>query len=230
MAAHIPGTICVIDDEPSVVRALTGLLRRDGYRVGTASHGQHALTQLQERPYDVSLCDLHMPDLDGPAFYAILARQYPSLRLRVIFLTGDTRGSTHRTFLTQCGRPWLRKPCPIATIQRAIQAVLQDSPHVEDECGCMRVACLACPHSVLTYQRLPSPTAPSGAEGLVCPHRHPNRRVLRMVYFPTMTITSTTDLACPSLHCAIRHGAVQDVPADPEAAAFLGARVSPGCA
>ena len=131
MAAHLPRTILVIDDEPSVVRALAGLLRRDGYLVGTASNGRHALAQLQERPYDVILCDLHMPELDGPAFYAILARQYPALRQRVIFLTGNTGGSAHRTFLTQSGRPWLRKPCPIATIRRAIQDVLQAYPHAE---------------------------------------------------------------------------------------------------
>jgi CheY-like chemotaxis protein len=112
-----------------VIRALTGLLRRDGYRVGTASNGRHALTQLQERPYDVIVCDLHMPVLDGPAFYAILACQYPALRQRVIFLTGDTGGATTRTFLTQCSRPWLRKPCPIATIRQAIQHVLQAFPH-----------------------------------------------------------------------------------------------------
>ena len=131
MAAHLPGTILVIDDEPSMVRALAGLLRRDGYLVSTASNGRHALAQLQERPYDVILCDLHMPDLDGPAFYTILARQYPALRQRVIFLTGNTGGSANRTFLTQCGRPWLRKPCPIATIRRAIQHVLQAFPHTE---------------------------------------------------------------------------------------------------
>jgi CheY-like chemotaxis protein len=117
----------VIDDEPSVVRALAGLLRRDGYHVDTASNGRYALVQLQERPYDVILCDVHMPDLDGPAFYAILVRQYPALRQRVIFLTGDTRGSANQTFLTQSGRPWLRKPSPIATIRRAIQHVLQTS-------------------------------------------------------------------------------------------------------
>jgi CheY-like chemotaxis protein len=129
MAAHLPRTILVIDDEPSVVRALTGLLRRDGYLVGTASNGRHALPQLQERHYDVILCDLHMPDLDGPAFYALLLCQYPALRQRVIFLTGDTRGEASRTFLTQSGRPWLRKPCPIATIRRAIQHVLQAFLH-----------------------------------------------------------------------------------------------------
>ena len=129
MAPHLPVTILVIDDEPSVVRALTGILRRDGYHVDTASNGRSALVQLQERPYDVILCDLHMPDLDGPAFYAILVRQYPALRQRVIFLTGNTRGAANQTFLTQSGRPWLRKPSPIATIRQAIQYVLQTSPH-----------------------------------------------------------------------------------------------------
>jgi len=93
MAPHLRGTILVIDDEPSLVRALTGLLRRDGYHVDTASNGRHALAQLQERSYDVIVCDLHMPDLDGPAFYALLTQQYPALRQRVIFLTGNTRGA-----------------------------------------------------------------------------------------------------------------------------------------
>ena len=131
MALHLPGTILVIDDEPSVVRALTGLLRRDGYLVGTASNGRHALAQLQERHYDVILCDLRMPELDGPAFYAILTRQYPALRQRVIFLTGDIGGEASTPFLTQSGRPWLRKPSPITTIRCVIQQVLQASPPAE---------------------------------------------------------------------------------------------------
>jgi len=36
-----------------------------------------------------------------------------------------------------------------------------------------------------------------------------------------MKITSTTDLAFPGLQFAIRQGEVKDVPADPEAAAFI---------
>jgi CheY-like chemotaxis protein len=128
MAPHLPRTILVIDDEPSLVRALSGLLRRDGYVVGTASNGWHALAQLQAQPYDVIVCDLRMPELDGPAFYAILTRQYPALHQRVIFLTGDSGGEANRTFLRQCGRPWLRKPSPIAVIRRAIQDVLQAFP------------------------------------------------------------------------------------------------------
>ena len=73
MAPYPPATILVIDDEPSVVRALAGLLRRDGYRVSTASNGRHALAQLQVQPYDVIVCDLRRPELDGPAFYGVPA-------------------------------------------------------------------------------------------------------------------------------------------------------------
>ena|GEM_PF-2193335 len=85
MAAHLPGTILVIDDEPSVRRALIRLLGHDGYRVGTARNGRDALTQLQAQAYDVIVCDLRMPELDGPAFYTLLTRQYPALRQLVIF-------------------------------------------------------------------------------------------------------------------------------------------------
>ena len=131
MAAHLPKTILVIDDEPSVVRALAGLLRRDGYHVDTASNGRSALVQIQERPYDVIVCDLHMPDVDGPAFYALLTQQSPALRQRVIFLTGDAGSAASRRFLAQCGRPWLRKPSPIAVIRRAIEDVLQAFPPTE---------------------------------------------------------------------------------------------------
>ena len=46
-----------------------------------------------------------------------------------------------------------------------------------------------------------------------------------MVYSPTMKITSTSDLEFPGLKFAIRQGEVKDLPADPEAAAFILASV-----
>ena len=76
------------------------------------------------------LCDLRMPDLDGPDCYALLGRQYPSLRQRVIFLTGDTLSTDSTAFLEKCAQPWLPKPCNAAAIRSAIQHVLQAvAPH-----------------------------------------------------------------------------------------------------
>jgi DNA-binding response OmpR family regulator len=124
MAPRTPGTILVIDDEPSLVRALAVLLRRDGYRVETAQNGRHALAQLQAQRYDVIVSDLAMPEMDGHAFYLRLRQQCPWLARRVIFLTGADCEDPRVAFLEQCGQPWLAKPCPIAVLRRAIQQVL----------------------------------------------------------------------------------------------------------
>jgi CheY-like chemotaxis protein len=125
MALPTPVTILVIDDAAAFVRALVRLLRRDGYTVATAGNGNLALARLQERRYDVVLCDVHMPELDGPAFYEILSSQYPALCQRVIFLTGDTVRADSAAFLEQCGQPWLPKPCTIMAIRNAIAQVLR---------------------------------------------------------------------------------------------------------
>jgi len=77
----------LIDDETSFVQALARLLQRDGYTVHTADNGQHALAQLRTQCYDVILCDLHMPALDGHTLYALMRQQSPDLCQRMIFVT-----------------------------------------------------------------------------------------------------------------------------------------------
>jgi CheY-like chemotaxis protein len=125
MALHTPARILVIDDEPSIVRALVRLLHRDSYLVDTAGNGRQALAQLQAQRYDVILADLRMPELDGRAFYTLLRQQYPALRQRVIFLTAESDAADHRAFLAQCGQPWLGKPYAMAALRSVIQQVLR---------------------------------------------------------------------------------------------------------
>jgi DNA-binding response OmpR family regulator len=123
MAQQTALAILVVDDEPSFTSGVAVLLRRDGHTVDTAGNGELALAQLQERRYDIVLCDLHMPDIDRPTFYDILRHQYPSLCQRVIFLTGDTLRAHSLAFLEQCGQPWLSKPCHITAIRTTIAQV-----------------------------------------------------------------------------------------------------------
>jgi two-component system NtrC family sensor kinase len=125
MAQQSSLTILVIDDDPSIVSALSRLLQRDGHTVETADNGQQALERLREHPYDLILCDLRMPDLDGPAFYDILTRQSPSMCPRIIFLTGDTLNLESQAFLERSGRLWMPKPCNAAEVRRIIAQVMR---------------------------------------------------------------------------------------------------------
>lgn len=118
-------TILVVDDEPSIARGLIRLLARDGHTVDTAANGRVALDKLRERSYDLILSDLRMPELDGPGLYKAVAQQYPPLRRRFIFLTGDTLSPEGLTALTQSEVPRLTKPFRVTAIRRVIQQVLQ---------------------------------------------------------------------------------------------------------
>ena len=80
----------VVDDEPSIVRGLTRLLRHEGYAVTAARNGCEALAQLHHQRYDVILTDLRMPTLDGCAFSARLQRRWPALCPRVLGLPGGS--------------------------------------------------------------------------------------------------------------------------------------------
>ena len=121
-------TILLVDDEPGIVKGLTQLLRRDGHTIDTAANGRLALAQLQERAYDLILCDLRMPELDGPGLYHALEQQASPLCQRFIFLTGDTLSPEVATFFAQSDVPRLTKPFTAAEIRRAIALASRSSP------------------------------------------------------------------------------------------------------
>jgi len=116
-----PKTILIVDDEPGLARALARLLQRDGHTVETVANGHLALERCQSREYDLILCDLRMPELDGPGFYQELQRRHPHLCTRVVFLTGDTLSPEALAFLEHTGVPQMTKPFTAAMIRQVIR-------------------------------------------------------------------------------------------------------------
>ena len=57
--------ILFVDDEPSVVKNLSLLLRNEPWEVLTATSGAEALSLLREKPCDVVVSDVRMPHLNG---------------------------------------------------------------------------------------------------------------------------------------------------------------------
>ncbi|MDY6987132.1 MAG: sigma-54 dependent transcriptional regulator [Thermodesulfobacteriota bacterium] len=65
--------ILVIDDEPNMRHMLTVVLKRAGYEVADAANGAEALSLLEGRVFDLILCDVRMPEMDGLAFLKHMA-------------------------------------------------------------------------------------------------------------------------------------------------------------
>jgi CheY-like chemotaxis protein len=102
--------ILIVDDEQLVVCALAHMLRNAGYYIDVARNGREALARVSAEPYDLIICDVAMPVMDGEAFYRQLSSSRPSLSQRVVFCTGDMSNPATRRFLEASGAPVIRKP------------------------------------------------------------------------------------------------------------------------
>jgi two-component system cell cycle sensor histidine kinase/response regulator CckA len=118
------GSILVVEDEAKLASAVVDALRDAGYLVDHAEDGEMALEKIKEQAFDVVICDLKMPRLDGKAFYRALEAAAPGLARRVIFVTGDVAGTDAEAFLEESGCRWLAKPFRLGDLLRAVRDTL----------------------------------------------------------------------------------------------------------
>jgi two-component system nitrogen regulation response regulator NtrX len=61
-------SVLIIDDEKSIRKTLAEILSYEGYKIDEAVDGQEGLKKFSEKNYDVVLCDIKMPIVDGIEF------------------------------------------------------------------------------------------------------------------------------------------------------------------
>jgi len=123
-SVRVGAAALVVEDEAALGAAVAEALGDAGFLVDRASDGVEALERLTERPYDLIVCDLKMPRLDGPAFYRELATSDPAMARRVIFVTGDVAGTDAERFLEEAGCRWLAKPFRLKDLLRVSKEML----------------------------------------------------------------------------------------------------------
>jgi two-component system nitrogen regulation response regulator NtrX len=79
-------TILVVDDEPSILQTLSGLLIDEGFEVQTGQNGYEALKRIESDPPDLVLLDIWMPGIDGIETLKEIRKDHP--HLPVIIITG----------------------------------------------------------------------------------------------------------------------------------------------
>src|SRR3982751_6406827 len=60
--------ILIIDDEKAIRKTLSEILSFEGYKIDEAADGEEGLKKYKDRSYDVVLCDIKMPKVDGIEF------------------------------------------------------------------------------------------------------------------------------------------------------------------
>ena len=124
------GKILVVEDEPTVAQLIGDILTEEGHVVDAVLDSQEGLTRLSRGEYDLVICDLRMPRLDGPAFYDALVRSGSPMQSRIIFVTGDTLATRTMDFLETRGLPFLAKPFLVEELKLAVSRQLEQKPEV----------------------------------------------------------------------------------------------------
>ncbi len=123
------GRLLVIDDEPMVLTMLERLLRP--HAVTTTTNVHDALALCGAETFDVILCDVMMPDLDGTDFHRMLGQLRPGEESRVVFITGGSLYPPVREFLERIPNRAIDKPFDSGELRQAVMEQL-DRLHADE--------------------------------------------------------------------------------------------------
>jgi signal transduction histidine kinase/CheY-like chemotaxis protein len=121
------GRILVVDDETSIVDAISDFLDLQNITVEKAHDGAEALRLLEKGRYDAIISDIRMPGVDGPTLYERAAEIDPEYRRRFLFMSGDMVRDSTQGFVSTLECPCLLKPFPLQVLFEHLQ------PHLNRE-------------------------------------------------------------------------------------------------
>jgi CheY-like chemotaxis protein len=113
--------IFVIDDEPALGPAVRSLFAGE-HDVVVAVSGREALARLlEDRDFDVILCDLMMPDLTGMDLFEEIKTIRPELAQRFVFMTGGALTGRMEEFFKRYPNRCIQKPFDLVELRSLVR-------------------------------------------------------------------------------------------------------------
>jgi CheY-like chemotaxis protein len=121
-------SILVTDDDATTRQMLSGILKKAGYSVATASDGMGALNAVRKKRFDLVLLDIWMPKMTGLGFLGHLhEEQYIP---KIVVMTSDQTSDTLLAALRGRVYQFLKKPLDATTLLTTVENALSTSPEV----------------------------------------------------------------------------------------------------
>ena len=165
------GRILLVEDRDSLRRLLARALADDGYEVAAAANGGDAIRLLGERPFDLVLTDLKLPDRSGLEVLAASRQSQP--RVPVVVLTGYGSVGAAVEAMKLGAHDFLEKPLELPELSRLVARAIADQRDQRGEGGESSAAGATLEGDDAVFQ-------PAGAPAIV--GRHPRlRAALRLL-------------------------------------------------
>ena len=113
--------ILVADDQDDCLQAVANLLRRPGFDVEMVADGSDALRRLMDGPFDLSVMDVHMPNLTGIEILGHLRRTGQSVPS--ILMTGNPSRAIEAAAMELGSATVLHKPVQAEILRITVEQI-----------------------------------------------------------------------------------------------------------
>lgn len=122
--------ILIIDDEKAIRKTLSEILSFEGYRLDEASDGEEGLKRFREKNYDVVLCDIKMPKIDGIEFLQKASEINPDIP--IIMISGHGNIETAVEAVKKGAYDYISKPPDLNRLLITIRNAMDKSSLVTE--------------------------------------------------------------------------------------------------
>ncbi|MES2216953.1 MAG: response regulator [Pseudomonadota bacterium] len=121
--------ILLVDDELMLLYSLKRMLD-DLYDITIAAGGRKAIDLINDKNnhYDLIICDVSMPDVNGVNLYLYIAKHHPELQKKIIFMTGGPSSVYLDDFFMSIDNIRLSKPFEYEDLRQTIKDYLEANP------------------------------------------------------------------------------------------------------
>lgn len=122
--------ILIIDDEKAIRKTLTEILSFEGYKVDEAADGEERLKKFRDKTYDLVLCDIKMPKLDGIEFLQKAGEVNPDVP--IIMISGHGNIETAVEAVKKGAYDYISKPPDLNRLLITIRNAMDKSSLVTE--------------------------------------------------------------------------------------------------
>jgi two-component system, sensor histidine kinase and response regulator len=129
-SAPARGSVLVVDDEPTVVELLLGCLTVAGYEGIGAQGAADAMGRLREHPFDVMLCDLMLPGMNGVELMVKARLEVPDMAILMVTAVSDIDTAVRAMRLG--AYDYLIKPVSPGDVVLHVSSAMETRRHLRD--------------------------------------------------------------------------------------------------
>jgi two-component system alkaline phosphatase synthesis response regulator PhoP len=118
-------TILLVDDEPDILEFLSYNIRKEGYKVFTASNGEEAIKLTQQLNPSLIILDVMMPKMDGIETCQVIRKDLNLVQPLIAFLTARSEDYAQIAGFEAGGDDYISKPIRPRLLISKIEALLR---------------------------------------------------------------------------------------------------------